>query len=289
MSDAAAESGRMNTTIVEDLPVAPRWFRLTALDERTTLIEEPHVRGLLRANIWHLRGREGDLLIDCGLGVTTLAPLLRERFDREPALVLTHGHLDHMGSAHEFSRVWAHPLEHVDSPAPGSLLGPVLAAQMGLRETLPPALLTARPHSDYDLGNYRVQPATPTRSLADGDILDLGDRRLTVLHLPGHSPGSIALFDEHDGTLFSGDVIYDDVLLDSLPGSDPEQYAHSLRRLRSLPVRLVHAGHGRGFGQERLHHLIDDYLREHLDATDEHRRGNERDTSKSMRQGDHSR
>ncbi|MEV4537785.1 MBL fold metallo-hydrolase [Asanoa sp. NPDC049518] len=233
------------------------------MSERITLIQEPHVRSLLRANLWHLRGRDRDLLVDCGLGVTALAPLLRERFGRVPVLVLTHAHLDHMGSAHEFDEVWAHPLEHVDDPAPGSLHGPTLAAQLDLDEALPSALLTARPHGDYDLGTYRVRPAAPTRSLADGDILDVGDHPLTVLHLPGHTPGSVALFDEHDGTLFSGDVIYDDVLLDSLPGSDPSQYARSLRRLRDLPVRLTHPGHDHSFGQDRLHHLIDEYLRDH--------------------------
>jgi glyoxylase-like metal-dependent hydrolase (beta-lactamase superfamily II) len=243
------------------LPVAPDWFRFTVVDERTTLIDEPHVRGLLRADVWHRRGRDRDLLVDCGLGVTALAPLLTERFDREPILVLTHAHLDHMGSAHEFRQVWAHPLEPVDTPPPGSLYGPALAAQMGLDEALPPVLLTARPHGDYDLDTYQVRPVAPTRSLADGDLLDLGDHTMTVLHLPGHSPGSIALFDESDGTLFSGDVIYDDVLLDSLPGSDKQQYARSLRRLRALPVRLVRPGHGHSFGPERLHHLIDDYLR----------------------------
>jgi glyoxylase-like metal-dependent hydrolase (beta-lactamase superfamily II) len=250
----------MNPANVDDLPVAPQWFRFTALDDRITLIEEPNVRDLLRANLWHLRGRDRDVLIDCGLGVTALAPLLRERFGREPVLVLTHAHLDHMGSAHEFSHIWAHPLERVDEPAPGSLYGPVLAAQLGLDEPLPPVLLTARPHGDYAVGSYLVQPARLTRPLADGDLVELGDHTLTVLHLPGHSPGSIALFDESDGTLFSGDVIYDDVLLDCLPGSDTEQYARSLRRLRNLPVRLTYPGHGRSFGPDRLHHLIDNYL-----------------------------
>ncbi|WP_328474976.1 MBL fold metallo-hydrolase [Actinoplanes sp. NBC_00393] len=243
-----------------DLPVAPQWFRLTELDERTTLIEEPHVRPLLRANAWHLRGRDRDLLVDCGLGVTALAPLLRKRFGREPLLVVTHAHLDHMGSAHEFRQVGAHPLERVGDPVPGSLLGPVLAAQMGLDAPLPPVLLTAVPHHGYDPGAYRVRPADGTHPLTDGDHVDLGEHTLTVLHLPGHSPGSIVLFDEHDGTLFSGDVIYDDVLLDSLPGGDPQQYAHSLRRLRSLPVRLTRPGHGSSFGRNRLHHLIDGYL-----------------------------
>lgn len=244
------------------LPVVADWFRFTAVSERITLIEEPHVRDLLRANLWHVRGRDHDLLVDCGLGVSRLAPPLRERFGREPVLILTHAHLDHMGSAYEFDQVWSHPLEEVADPAPGSLLGPVLAAQLGLDETLPEMLLTARPRSDYDLNTYRVAPATPTRDLADGDIVDAGDHPLTVLHMPGHSPGSIVLFDEHDGTLFSGDVIYDDELLDYLPGSDVSHYAQSLRRLRDLPVRHVLPGHGPSFGPDRLRTLIDDYLRD---------------------------
>jgi glyoxylase-like metal-dependent hydrolase (beta-lactamase superfamily II) len=205
--------------------------------------------------------RDRDLLVDCGLGVTALAPLLTERFGREPVLILTHAHLDHMGSAHEFGQVWAHPLELVGNSIPGSLYGPALAAVMGLDEALPPVLLTARPRDDYDLDTYRVRPVTPTRSLADGDLLDLGDRSLTVLHLPGHTPGSIALFDSSDGTLFSGDVVYDDVLLDCLPGSDKHQYVRSLRRLRAVPVRLVRPGHDHSFGHKRLHQLIADYLR----------------------------
>lgn len=242
------------------LPVAPHWFRFTAVDGRTTRIEEPYVRDLLRANVWHLRGRDQDLLVDCGLGVTALAPLLHERFGREPLLVLTHAHLDHMGSAHEFRRVRAHPLEAVADPAPGSLLGPVLAGRLGLDVELPPLLIDARPHGTFHPGTYRVRPAAHVRPLTDGDVLDLGDRTLTVLHLPGHSPGSVALFDQDSGTLFSGDVIYDDDLLDYLPGSDPEQYARSLRRLRELPVRLTHPGHGPSFGPERLRQLIDAYL-----------------------------
>ena len=59
------------------------WFEFTPVDERTTLIREPHVRGLLRANLWHLRGRDHDLLVDCGTGVAALVPLLVERFGRD--------------------------------------------------------------------------------------------------------------------------------------------------------------------------------------------------------------
>ena len=71
----------------------------------------------------------------------------------------------------------------------------------------------------------------------------------------------MGLFDDRDGTLFSGDVVYDDVLLDRLPGSDRRRYAHSLGRLRDLPVHLVRPGHDHSFDRERLHDLIDDYRR----------------------------
>ena len=57
------------------------------------------------------------------------------------------------------------------------------------------------------------------------------------------------------------DWFHDDVLLDSLPGSDKHQYARSLHRLRALPVRLLRPGHDHSFSQERLHHLTDGYLR----------------------------
>lgn len=73
-----------------------------------------------------VRGRDQDPLVDASLGVTSLkrAPA---PFAREPILVLTHAHLDHMGSAHEFAQCWAHREEPVDLPGRGSLHGPTLA------------------------------------------------------------------------------------------------------------------------------------------------------------------
>jgi glyoxylase-like metal-dependent hydrolase (beta-lactamase superfamily II) len=91
-------------------------------------------------------------------------------------------------------------------------------------------------------------------------VIDLGDRAFEVLHLPGHSPGSIGLWEQATGTLFSGDAIYDGALLDELPESDIVAYIRTMRRLRELPVSVVHAGHEPSFGRARLHELIDSYL-----------------------------
>ncbi|MFE4771605.1 MBL fold metallo-hydrolase [Streptomyces sp. NPDC056713] len=243
------------------LPVVQDWFRVTAIDSTLTLIDEPHVHELLDANTWLARGRDRDLLVDCGLGVGDLPALLAQLTAREPTVVLTHAHLDHMGAAHAFAHCWAHPLEAVESPELGSLLGSVWAAQGGLPDfDLPPLLISAVPHAGYDPSSYELRPAHVTRHLRDGDGIDLGDRALTVLHLLGHSPGSIALLDEADGTLFSGDVVYDDVLLDELRGSDREKYVHTMKRLRELPVRIVRPGHGPSFDRQRLCRIIDDYI-----------------------------
>ena len=74
--------------------------------------------------------------------------------------------------------------------------------------------------------------------------------------MPGHSPGSIALWEAATGILFSGDVVYDGELLDDVI----EDYVASMERLRRLPVRLVHGGHFPSFGGERYLELIDAYL-----------------------------
>ena len=62
----------------------------------------------------------------------------------------------------------------------------------------------------------------------EGDVIDLGDAAYQVLHLPGHSPGSIGLFDVKRKVLFSGDALYDGELLDSLYHSDLDIYAFSI-------------------------------------------------------------
>ncbi|MGH3704656.1 MAG: MBL fold metallo-hydrolase [Agromyces sp.] len=242
-----------------DLEVVDSWFTSTPVGSRVTRIEEPHVHEFLRSNIWHVRGSIRDLVVDAGLGIGSLRTECPQLFERDPILVITHAHLDHMGSAHEFTERGAHPSEPVDNPVGDSLDGAMLAQQLGFDQALPELLITARP-ADFLPADYRLRPAPATRELNDGDVIDLGDLRFKVLHLPGHTPGSLCLFHESSGTLFSGDVVYDDELLDELHASNRAVYARSMRELRELPVRVVHPGHGPSFDGARLTEIIDEYL-----------------------------
>ena len=125
---------------------------------------------------------------------------------------------------------------------------------------IPDVLVDAYPVAGFDPEVVEIAPAPATRLLADGDVIDLGDRAFEVLHLPGHSPGSIGLWDEASGVLFSGDAIYDGPLLDELDGSDIEAYVATMERLRTLPVTVVHGGHEPSFGSRRLVEICEAYL-----------------------------
>jgi len=118
----------------------------------------------------------------------------------------------------------------------------------------------ALPDESFTVESFSITPAPLTGYLDEGDLVDLGDRVFRVLHLPGHSPDSIALFEEKTKTLFSGDIIYNGDLYDTLYHSDPEIYRESLVRLRELRVGTIHGGHDASFGRDRMIEIIDDYL-----------------------------
>ena len=252
------------------LPIASRWFERRTIDEAITPLWEPHVDPWMRCNIWHVRGRGRDLLVDSGFGVASLSQAARDLFEHPLTAVATHAHADHVGSHHEFADRAIHPLEAELLKAPpyanlvaAKAYGPVgMAMLQRLGMPVPDGLLIdALPHAGYDPErDYAIPPSAPTRLLDESDMLDLGDRSFEVLHLPGHSPGSIGLWEKATGTLFSGDALYDGPLLDELERSSIPDYVRTMERLMELPVTVVHGGHEPSFGRERLKELCRAYL-----------------------------
>ena len=253
------------------LKIADKWFERNRIDESITQLWEPHVDPLIRCNIWHVRGREFDLMIDTGLGIASLTEAARDLLDKPVKAVATHTHYDHIGGHHEFEECLVHPSEEAAlrnaeeqrfaSLCKDSFPKQIVGALEASGYPLPDVLVTAVPNRGYDVRQYTLRGARGSVSTVNaGDRIDLGDRTFEILHLPGHSPGSIGLWDEKSGVLFSGDAVYDGPLIDNLPGADRAAYIATLKRLLDLPVSVVHAGHEPSFGGDRLREIVREYL-----------------------------
>lgn len=75
--------------------------------------------------------------------------------------------------------------------------------------------------------------------LHDGDCIDLGNRKLIVLHTPGHSPGHCCFYEPKRTYLFSGDLIYSGCLDAFYPTTDPQLFWHSVRKIHSLEISKI--------------------------------------------------
>jgi glyoxylase-like metal-dependent hydrolase (beta-lactamase superfamily II) len=243
------------------LPLVDRWFRASDAGDGVRLLVEPHVDPMLESDVWHVRGRDADLVIDTANGIGRLKSEIEALAEGRPLIaVVTHGHFDHVGGLHEFDDRRCHPADadEVRTPYPMALLRrhfPDDASEMFAYYgfPVPETAVSAVPSVELDVETWRTPGAEPTSLVEEGDVIDLGDRQLEVLHVPGHTPGSIALWESETGLLFSGDTVYPD---DRLSFDDPDAGIASLWRLRELPVRRAHGGHGRSVDGEEFRAIV---------------------------------
>lgn len=219
------------------------------LEPGVHLIGEPgHVNSFL------IQGTSSAVLLDTGLGVADIRSVAEELTDRRVLVVNSHYHFDHTGGNGLFEDVAIHRAgaDLLQAPPPVGLAAGYMDYTRRLLEAWGPYkaaddlyfhLLTVerlvRPlPPGFDPAAYRVVPTVASRLLDDGDVLDLGGRRLRVLHTPGHSPDCICVLDEENGLLFGGDTVNTGPIYAQLPESDLAAFARSTRRLAQLEASL---------------------------------------------------
>lgn len=206
------------------------WFDVTELGRGVTAISEPHHRQHVISYL--LRGRDRALLFDTGMGIGDIAALVCSLTPLPVVAVVSHSHFDHSGGLGGFEVRGAYggcpeTLEVLRRGRPAGTMAKRL-----------PAVLPSPPYpAGMSPESYATPPAAPNLLLFDRDAVDLGDRRLKVLHVPGHSPDSIVLLDPARQQAFTGDFVYGGVLYAQLPDSDPTAYLASLRRAAALLAR----------------------------------------------------
>jgi glyoxylase-like metal-dependent hydrolase (beta-lactamase superfamily II) len=254
-----------------DLPEVEDWFVAEDMGQGISRLHEPSVDPLIQGNVYLIRGESRDLVIDSGTGIAALRPFLPV-MRAEPVAVATHAHYDHVGGLPEFTTRLVHEAEAGDlgrADPMAVLLSRFFPSviQEFLGSAATECLVAAAPGPGFDPASFRQARSEPTGCLHDGDVIDLGDRRLEVLHLPGHSPGSICLLDTDARILFTGDVVYAGGLIDEVwPGTDRMSYIRSMRRLAEVGVSIAFPGHGDPLTTEQFQQIIDRYLQRHSPA-----------------------
>ncbi len=235
---------------------AQDWYSVSTFSNDIRLISELYITAFYRCNIWHIRGRQSDALIDSGMGVVSLrqhVPLVTEK---SLIAVASHTHFDHIGCHHEFESRCVHVAEADLLASPtrvNTLADPYVTDE----------IFTGLPPEPYLSSTYAVKAAPATRTLEDGDVVDLGNRSLEVIHTPGHSPGGIALWESKTATLFSGDIVYDGPLIEDTYHANAQDYYASMVRLFDIPVDTVHGGHFGSYGRDRHRQIIREWLDAH--------------------------
>lgn len=170
---------------------------------------------------------DGELLVDAGSGMfldETLEQMERYNIDRKNVkkILLTHEHFDHMGAAKDMKKK----------------LGAKLLVHEG-----------AKLDGEANLAEFfeeDINPPEVDRRIREGDRIKTATYDFEVLHTPGHSPGSICLWDEERKVLISGDLLFIDGFGRSdIPGGDEEKRNESLKRVKKLDdIEILLPGHG---------------------------------------------
>lgn len=199
------------------------------------------VLGAYQTNCYILRAGEAAkdcLIIDTGLAADELVDFLKVHNLNPAAVVLTHGHADHItGLAALRSRfpdikVYIHKLD----------------AEM----------LTGEKDNLSAMAGISFSPEPADFSLEEGDVIEQANIKLDVLHTPGHTPGGICLYSKADDIVFVGDTLFaDSVGRTDIPGGSATQLIKSIKeKLCILPDETVcYPGHGPAttIAQEKAH------------------------------------
>lgn len=204
------------------------WFDVREVADGVVVFEEPLHSEVVKSYL--VLGSERAALVDTGMGVADLKAEV-EAVTSLPVVVLqSHAHFDHVGDAWRFDDVRVHPAE-------AAALERGRAAET-LEGWMDPEELSGPLPAGFDPATYALRSKAPTSLLQDGDEIDLGGRTLTVLHAPGHSPGSVVFWDKAARLLISTDVAYLRELYALNPDSSVADYLVSLRRLEAMIPEL---------------------------------------------------
>lgn len=207
---------------LETVPCSQGWFQVYKVKDGIYAIYEPYQYEEALCTL--ILGEEKAVLIDTGCGIGNIRDVVEEITDLPIMVVNTHAHNDHIAQNHLFDEVAMldHPWSHeAQKGLPNSEMAHLIADGMLWKE-LP---------EGFDAENYVVPGFKVTRWFKEGDIIDLGNRTLEIIHTPGHTPDCVCFLDREDRLLFTGDMFYTGGIYTYLNGGDLPTFINSYLKM----------------------------------------------------------
>lgn len=205
------------------------WYAIEAIDTQTFAINEP--KSSQYNTSYLIVGDARAIVFDAGSGERlpgsrSMREVAEQYTDKPITLILSHFHYDHIYDAATFDGITL-----IDRPE--------------IRTSIKNGVFTISPWESLDTERRSLKV---TSIIADGDVIDLGGRKLDVLNLPGHTTESTVLFDRVRNQVFAGDFIYRHLvgIIVFAPGSDLVAYKANSTRLLQVtnPDTLFFGAHG---------------------------------------------
>lgn len=200
--------------------------------------------GAADVNTYVIEGKDKALVIDTCYSTTDTIKYVHQVTDKPLIVVNTHGHFDHIGGDAAFGKVylakedWPVAKRHSDKDKLKKLLDHLLEVSEPLKA------LTSDSEVKEELDKSMEIKLPEFIDLPKEGYFDLGDRKVDIIRTPGHTPGSICLFDEETGILFGGDMICEElVLLGFDYSTSVREYRNSVEKIK----KFFKENHGKAF------------------------------------------
>lgn len=213
----------------EKHPASNDWFEVYEVEANIWAIYEPFQWQEVISYL--IVGTRSAVLFDTGNGIGDIKAVVDQLTDKPVRVINSHSHFDHIGGNHQFDDILS-----VSTPF-------TLARTVGIQsdelsmEVSPEARCRDLPEGVTE-ESHRIKPFSISEKIADGDLLDIGGRKLEVLQVPGHTDDSIALLDRNGGFLWSGDSFYEGPIWLFFAETDLVAYARSVERFAALAPEL---------------------------------------------------
>ena len=206
-------------------PPPQKEIKITTLAEGIVELSVPPV-GFIT---YLVLGTERAALIDTGMGVGSLKTYVEQVMALPVFVINTHGHPDHCGGNFEFAETWI-------NPADNDVFEKMASLEFRRDD------ISHMPGGDEFAA--KLQPTAPRpAALEDSQTFDLGGRTLKIIFAPGHTHGSLCVYDEKTGSLFTGDNAMTRVSMHEWNSATLSEYRDTLKKLIALKPVKVMGGH----------------------------------------------